>query len=423
MASMTLTERQRSELNVAIYEYMMSQGEKYSNTIENFRKEASIPIDTEIGKSILEKKWTSVVRLQKRLMELESKLEVLQQQRKYGVDGLNDITTPCEELKLDSKMLPRAPPRFRLTGHRASITAIAIHPTYTMVASGSEDTSIKLWDFESGQHERTLKGHSGSVTGLAFDRRGIYLGSCSSDISAKLWDLNTFTCIRTFKGHEHTLSQLKFVDWNNEDHIVTCSRDQTLKLWNINSGFCVRTLIGHSDWVKTIAVSLDSKYIASGGHDQTILVWSISTGDIIQTLRGHDHVIETLCYGKKPLDLSNSSGTQESAEKQSMEFSYLVSGGRDRTIRIWDSLSGICMLVLSSHENWVRCVFFHPSNKYVISCGDDKTIRVFDLKEGRCLKTISDAHSHFVSCIAMSSSYPVIVSGSVDKNISIWTCN
>jgi WD40 repeat protein len=49
-------------------------------------------------------------------------------------------------------------------------------------------------------------------------------------------------------------------------------------------------------------------------------------------------------------------------------------------VRLWDTATGVCDFILNAHENWVRCVFFHPSYKYIISCSDDKSIRVFEVK-------------------------------------------
>lgn len=131
-------------------------------------------------------------------------------------------------------------------------------------------------------------------------------------------------------------------------------------------------------------------------------------------------------------------------------------------MKLWDPLKGVCLQTFAAHENWVRAVLFHPSFKYIISASDDKTVRVLDIKvslslafrstrslfficcvyylffcfctfhfvtctlpelqEGRCMRTIVDAHSHFVTCLSLSPSYPVLLSGGVDKNISIWNC-
>ena len=57
------------------------------------------------------------------------------------------------------------------------------------MASSSEDASIKVWDYESGEFEKTLKGHTNSVNGICFDANGETLASCSSDLSIKLWDV------------------------------------------------------------------------------------------------------------------------------------------------------------------------------------------------------------------------------------------
>lgn len=64
--------------------------------------------------------------------------------------------------------LPKEPEKYTMEGHRGNITKVAMHPMYSFVASASEDATIRLWDFEQGEHERTLKGHAGMVKFLAF---------------------------------------------------------------------------------------------------------------------------------------------------------------------------------------------------------------------------------------------------------------
>lgn len=78
---MVLTERQKKELNVAILEYFLSEGITFSKTITALKEEGNIENEvTDLTKSMLEKKWTSVVRLQRKVMELEAKLEAFQSQ-------------------------------------------------------------------------------------------------------------------------------------------------------------------------------------------------------------------------------------------------------------------------------------------------------------------------------------------------------
>lgn len=72
------------------------------------------------------------------------------------------------------------------------------------------------------------------------------------------------------------------------------------------------------------------------------------------------------------------------------------------------------------HDNWVRSVQFHPSGKYLISTSDDKSIKVWDLKQMKAIKTINDAHAHFVSCMDFHKN--VMATGGVDDVLKIWAC-
>jgi len=75
--------------------------------------------------------------------------------------------------------LPKAPAQYSLTGHRNSVNAVRFHPTFSVVASASEDATVKVWDYESGEFERTLKGHTNAVQDLDFDKTGNLLGNYS----------------------------------------------------------------------------------------------------------------------------------------------------------------------------------------------------------------------------------------------------
>lgn len=77
-------------------------------------------------------------------------------------------------------------------------------------------------------------------------------------------------------------------------------------------------------------------------------------------------------------------------------------------------------MTFRAHENWVRSVLVHPSGNYILSCGDDRTIRVFDIKANRCLRTMEDAHPHFVTSLAMHCTLPILVSGGVDHTVKCW---
>jgi platelet-activating factor acetylhydrolase IB subunit alpha len=186
-------------------EYMQTQN--YSESLLIFQKEAGVQEDASLGAltNILEKKWTSVLRLQKKIIEMESKMEEMTQELQAG------SRIPTGQNNVDSeKLFPSKPEKYILKGHRGAINCVAFHPTFTMFASCSDDASIRLWDFESGQFERAMKGHTDQISCVSFDGTGRYLASASWDLTVKIWDLQLFACVKTLYGHEHNVSSVVF---------------------------------------------------------------------------------------------------------------------------------------------------------------------------------------------------------------------
>lgn len=100
-------------------------------------------------------------------MDLESKMTAMQEELSNA---------PVRKVTSSGDWIPRPPERWTLTGHRNPITRVAFHPVFTILASASEDTTIRIYDYETGEYERTLKGHTKAVQDLAFDPKGNFLG-------------------------------------------------------------------------------------------------------------------------------------------------------------------------------------------------------------------------------------------------------
>jgi platelet-activating factor acetylhydrolase IB subunit alpha len=203
-------------------------------------------------------------------------------------------------------------------------------------------------------------------------------------------------------------------------HLLSASRDYTVKLWDMETGFCDHTFSDHSDWARCLAVRPhDGGIWASSGNDQTIYVYESQTRTKVCELRGHEHVVEDLAFVSEE-SFPKSNNNHESKKHMETVRDYLASGGRDRTVRLWSIATASCVAVFNAHENWVKGVLIHPSGNYVISCGDDRTIRVFDIKANRCLRTLENAHSHFVLSLSMHHTLPIMVSSGVDQVLKTW---
>ncbi|KRY42624.1 Lissencephaly-1 -like protein A, partial [Trichinella spiralis] len=349
-----------------------------------------VPVDDGDKKfsGLLEKKWVSVIRLQKKVIDLEAKLSETEKEYILGA--------PTRDKRSPTEWIPRPPEKYTLSGHRASVVRVVFHPVFSLIATCSEDATIKIWDFETGDFEKTLKGHTDCVQDIAFDHTGKLLASCSADMSVKLWDFQTYDCIRTLNGHDHNVSSVAFLP--SGDFLVSASRDKTIKLWELSTGYCVKTFTGHREWVRMVRVSPDGSLLASCGNDQTVRVWAVATKECKAELRDHDHVVECVCWANDSVIPHINEGTANGAAALQRQGPFLASGSRDKTIKVWDVSIGVCLFTLSDHDNWIRCLRFHPRGKYLLSVSDDKTMRIWSIAGRRCQKTI-EAHNHFVTSL------------------------
>ncbi|GAB7340287.1 hypothetical protein MBLNU457_6746t2 [Dothideomycetes sp. NU457] len=359
---------------------------------------------TKEGETAQDVEYTETKTHAPKIMDLESKTAALQSEL--------DNATPTSLSRRNqdpTTWLPRSPARHNLQSHRQPVTCIAFHPVFSSLASGSEDSTIKIWDWELGELERTLKGHTKGVLDVDFGgpRGGTLLASCSSDLTIKLWDpSDEYKNIRTLPGHDHSVSAVRFIPSGaagapmSGNLLASASRDKTIRIWDVTTGYCVKTIRGHADWVRDVASSFDGRWLLSVSNDQTARLWDTASGDQKVTFVSHEHVIEC-CTFAPPAAYSNlaSLAGLKKPPSSSSSAEFCATGGRDKLIKIWDC-RGTLIKTLVGHDNWIRALVFHPGGKYLLSCSDDKTIRCWDLsQECKCVKTIEDAHGHFVSCM------------------------
>lgn len=137
--TMVLTERQRKDLHSGIYEYLLSQeGEAWKAAATAFQLASATPQDQKaVPTPLLEKKWTAIPRLQKKLLELERAAAQHQKIHAHRT-GVTDATGGTR------RMLPRLPCAHTLQGHAGVVTTVQVHPVFTLVVSGSEDGTVKV---------------------------------------------------------------------------------------------------------------------------------------------------------------------------------------------------------------------------------------------------------------------------------------
>jgi len=166
-------------------------------------------------------------------------------------------------------------------GHDKDINILSVAPNDSLVASGSQDKTVKLWNSTDLSLKATLKGHKRGVWDCQFSPIDRVLATSSGDKTIKLWSLSDYSCLRTFQGHLSSVLRVRFLSTGLQ--LVSAGGDGLIKLWTIRTNECETTLDAHSNkvWAMDLAGSENAEdLLVSGAADSKILVWKDTTAQL-----------------------------------------------------------------------------------------------------------------------------------------------
>jgi WD40 repeat protein len=179
-----------------------------------------------------------------------------------------------------------------LIGHYDRVTSVAFSPDGTLLASGSDDHTVRLWRSSDGAFLRSLQGHSGYVKNVAFSPDGTILASASDDRTVRLWRVSDGALLRTLEGHTGWVEAVEFAPDGRLLASGSCAKlgqggwceVGEIRLWLVPDGSLLRTLEGHTDWVTGVTFSPDGKTLASGAGDGAPRLWQVADGAHLRVL-------------------------------------------------------------------------------------------------------------------------------------------
>lgn len=178
--------------------------------------------------------------------------------------------------------------------HREPIRGLTLSPSDAKIATGSDDSTIKIWDFAEAREERTLTGHGWDVKILDWHPYKGLLASGGKDNLIKLWDPRTGGDLTTLHGHKNTIMGLS---WNKNGHwLLAGSRDQLLRIYDIRTMKELGSYKGHKKEVNCLQWHpFHTDLFASGGADGSVYFWQTNNSSPIGALESaHDSNVWSL---------------------------------------------------------------------------------------------------------------------------------
>jgi len=282
-----------------------------------------------------------------------------------------------------------------LDGHVDRVYGLCFSTDGRLLASGSRDGTIKVWDVASRREIEALDGtgdwdvyfapddrYVASTEGIvwdvlsgeevlfidtrggraAFSSDGVWAAVAGYNAPIEVWKVKRGQVAKTLEGHTDRVFGLAF----SHDGALLASgsgsgpsdvSDYTVKIWDLVSGRELQALQGHSGDIHAVAFSPDSAMVASASTDYTVRLWNVHSGELLHTLRHADGLWDVAFspYG-----------------------ALLASGGVDRQVRLWDVASGEQLRSLR-HGDEVMAVTFSPDGSLLAAAGYDHVVYIWGL--------------------------------------------
>jgi WD40 repeat protein/uncharacterized caspase-like protein len=262
--------------------------------------------------------------------------------------------------------------------HIDRIRALAWSPDGNYIAAASNVGLV--WQINRGvpitvsKSPVQLRGHSSLVYSIAWSGNSMQLATGSNDSTTRLWQVSDWTSISELRGHEKDIQAIAYSP--AESLLATASADHRGKIWNAATGELISDLKARTRAQRAASFSPDGKLIASGGYDSSARVWEVQSGQVISIIEAEKRIDPLLSevwkipsiagFITKPVPRSTVRAI--SWDRSSQQVAVLTSNGEGNVL-IWDTSKNRRVISFKVGQQFVYQIAWSPNGKYISTSG------------------------------------------------------
>ncbi len=279
-------------------------------------------------------------------------------------------------------------------------SCVAVSPDGKLVAGGGMDKALAVWDVATGAEVFRAAGLENTVLSGCFSPDGKSLAAVSGS-ALRIWDVRTKREALRIDAPAG-LRPLAYMP--DGKALAAGCEDHTGRLWDAATGRELRRFEGHTDMIYSLAVSPDGKMLATGAgdKDRTVILWDVASGKELRRLSGPPGWVRPVTFAP--------------------DGQTLACGGQDRTVRLYDVATGRearrCVLP-GPPDTWVMGVAFAPDGRRLASVGTEKAVRLWDVAAGKEVRPF-EGHQNEITHVAVCPDGRAAVTAGQDGLLCLW---
>ena len=336
----------------------------------------------------------------------------------WDLSGKELLRAPIQTIKAHQ---PCGTDNIECDPHQPSIKSLNPSPDGKLIASGGDDTEVKLWEIDGSEIKlkAVFKGHKARINSVNFSpscknttAHDCKIATASDDRTVKLWHPSEpDKAILEFPAHSEGVEVVRFSTMD-ANILATAGKNGTIKLWklkeNHSTGIQVEQLaefIGHQGSVVSFRFTQNGEQIATAGKDDaTIRLWTVNNKEQSSQFQGHNKPIYSVRFSPDGKEIATASD--------------------DGTVRLWDISTKTSKIIENYPGNSFKSVRFSPDGELIATAGEDGKIRLWKRKEKQPKGEPFEGHQGVIWSVNFSpTTGKLLVTGGSDGIVKLWNLN